>query len=1081
MRRSLIWMVLSGLMAASAASAETPAVIWWSAPVEPGELVQVHGGTWGTNPVVEVVALGDRSPGSPQAPGAPDFRKAERVHPVKVTETGVCFERPRDLPGALAAGRIVSDSGAASEPFVLNEPAVWWCEGDRGAEASPGGWLRFFGRCLSRDGKARAVLTRGARRVELNLSKRDVWSLDTTLPADLPAGPYEAFVHNGGGGKDGWRSAGPVVIAAAREVWKADRFDVTAYGAVPNDGMDDTLALQAALAAAATNGGGTVYLPRGRFQCNGTLEIPVCTLLRGESRETTELYWPDCDEPPEALIEGIRDFGIEDLFIHSGKYRNGIVCKTALVEPKDPESGRNVTIRRLRLKLLIDQYLIRNTAEIEKRSYLKGNALVIQDGRFVRVEDCDLYASKEGSTTLYFILEAEHLHIANCRINGSGWAVVGGDRVIFENNEAWNCTYSIAPVCRNLYWGRNRQHDLFTNNRESITHDGARTAFRGLVPARCDGTRLELDFGGPTPAYTRGADYWVGRDVQLVEGRGAGQTRTLLALSNNAVIVDRPWSIAPDATSRFVVAAERRHLLYVDNYTEDSSIAIQLYGGLTEGVLARNRCARSGGFVGFGMDYHGIIPLWFVQYLDNRILEGNGYRGPSNEVPPRDSVMEFRDHGGTNTLTRSCVIRRGVLHNNAHLGMAAANGLVENCVVSNADLGVSLARKDAGSVILRGNRFENVAEPLDPVALQQAVLHPCERALAMIAGAEASMGHPAPAAWNELKAELARTSSRLGIADPAATAIAQDGMLKAVRTLSAACGTNTLDARVARSLLGASVRTQDWDPGMTRLLTSEAATTASITFHAALAATAPPAACRVVFNEAPGWAFQSEPVRLAPGATADLKTDISAPAGPKGFFLLPATVEYVGDGWTLSFRDHLPTLTENRITQWIVAGPFECATNTPFDARSRVPDNPVNLRTVFDTRLGKQGWQALTNANVHGALAFSDLFGTNAQHATAVALSVLRVARPTTVRLAAYGSPALFMDGKRLGSDLPRCAWGSVSLAPGLHVLKAVVPAPEKKAAWQLRVYGEVAETCAPGDLVVLPAAEVLRMESLVP
>jgi hypothetical protein len=661
----------SVLLSLAALAQEKPSVFWWSAPVEPGELVQLHGGAWDTTAVVEVTTAKD------------NFAKALRLQPILVTDTGLCFEYPKSFDADKPARcRVVGADGRASEPFTLNEPTVWWVQGDLGADASPGGWLRVFGRCLDRDGRANAVLRNGTREFRLTVTQRDVWSLDTAIPDTLPPGTYTVAVSNGTGGRDGWRDAGTVTLRKPQEVWKADRYDVTAFGAIPNDGLDDTLALQAALAQAATNGGGVVYLPRGRFQCGATLQIPLRTLLCGESRETTSLYWPDCEEPPENLIEGTSAFGIQDLFIHAGKYRNGIVCKNQAASqhelggggPPTDSTPHDITVRRVRLKLLIDQYLIKNTAEYEKRAYLRGNGLVIRDARNVRVEDCDIYCSKEGSTTLYFVLSADYLLLRNCRINGSGWAVVGGDKVIVENNEAYNCTYSIAPVCRNLFWSRNRQHDLFTNNRESITHDGARTAFRGLLPARCEDVRVALDFGAEKVGYRNGPDYWIGREVQLVEGRGAGQTRTIVALTNNLVTLDRPWSVAPDATSRFVVAAERRHLLYVDNDTEDSSIAIQLYGGLTDGVLARNRSARSGDFRGFGMDYHGIIPLWYVQYLDNVIAEGNGYRGPSNEMPPRDAVMAFYDHGRDMTLTRSCVIRRALLRNNARVDITSAKG-----------------------------------------------------------------------------------------------------------------------------------------------------------------------------------------------------------------------------------------------------------------------------------------------------------------------------------------------------------------------------------------------------------------------
>jgi hypothetical protein len=1036
---------------------EKPAAVWWSTPVEPGELVQVHGGAWGTHPVIEVAGLAAHAPGKPRPALAPDFRKPQHVRPIKVTETGICFEYPRSVDAGLAACRIISDTGLVSEPFILNEPVVWWLHGDLGGDASPGGWLRLFGRCLSREGKARVVLTGQARPIELKLTKTDVWSLDAALPNDLAAGAYTAYVHNGGGGQDGWRNAGPVIVRPYQEVWKSDRFDVTRFGAIPNDGLDDTLALQAALAMASTNGGGTVYLPRGRFQCTGTLQIPERTLLRGESRETTQLYWPDCEEPPENLIEGTSAFGIEDLFIHAGKYRNGIVCKNESAGKHELGGGgritdatpHDITVRRVRLKLIIDQYLIKSTDEYEKRAYLRGNGLVIRDARFVRVEDCDLYASKEGSTTLYFVLSAEYLHIRNCRINGSGWAVVGGDKVIFENNDAINCTYSVAPVCRNLYWGHNSQHDLFTNNRESITHDGARTAFTGTLLAQCTGTRLALDFGTEKVSYRNGPDYWVGQNIQLVEGRGAGQTRTVTALTNNVVTIDRPWSITPDVTSRFVVAAERQHVLYVDNMTEDSSIAIQLYGGLTDGVLARNRCARSGGFLGFGMDYHGIIPLWFVQYLDNQILEGNGYRGPGNEMPPRDSVMSIIDHGGNErALTRSCVIRRGVLHNNARIEMASANGIIENCLVKNADTGISVSSKHAASVVLRGNRFENVAEPLDSVARQKAVMHPAERVLTLLAGAEAALGIKTPAAWGTLKTSLERAKNSTDGNDPAADTDARGALLQALRALSAANNaTNVYDACVAESLLGASLRIQNWDSGMTRLLASEAAAEATVTLLAGLAPTAPESACAVTFADVPGWHFPSNAAaRLAPNVTTEIRLPMRSPAGPKGYFRLPATFTFSGDGWSFSCRDALRTLTQNRICQWVATD--------------------------------GHGWRPVTNITVHGAMSLRTLLGSRPIGSTVTAVAVLRVTRPTPLRFDFEGPVQLTIDSTRIGTAIQRGTWGNVALAPGDHILKAVFTL--KNSGEDLfKVSCEIAETCLPGDLVILPATDVLGMNAL--
>ena len=48
--------------------------------------------------------------------------------------------------------------------------------------------------------------------------------------------------------------------------WKI--FDVTAFGAVPNDGKSDKAAVVAAIAAAEKNGSGIVFFPKGRFRVN---------------------------------------------------------------------------------------------------------------------------------------------------------------------------------------------------------------------------------------------------------------------------------------------------------------------------------------------------------------------------------------------------------------------------------------------------------------------------------------------------------------------------------------------------------------------------------------------------------------------------------------------------------------------------------------------------------------------------------------------------------------------------------------------------------------------------------------------
>jgi hypothetical protein len=68
-------------------------------------------------------------------------------------------------------------------------------------------------------------------------------------------------------------------------------FSVLDFGAKADAVTDNTEPFQQALDAMSTAGGGTVFVPRGRYVIKGTLRIPVSVTLRGE--------WaaPDKDKP----------------------------------------------------------------------------------------------------------------------------------------------------------------------------------------------------------------------------------------------------------------------------------------------------------------------------------------------------------------------------------------------------------------------------------------------------------------------------------------------------------------------------------------------------------------------------------------------------------------------------------------------------------------------------------------------------------------------------------------------------------------------------------------------------------------
>ena len=82
-----------------------------------------------------------------------------------------------------------------------------------------------------------------------------------------------------------------------------DIFDITQFGATPDDDTDDTAAMEEALAACGEAGGGTVFVPKGVFLISRRgaespiLEVPSDTTIRGEGNASTIKY-------TEAVNEG---------------------------------------------------------------------------------------------------------------------------------------------------------------------------------------------------------------------------------------------------------------------------------------------------------------------------------------------------------------------------------------------------------------------------------------------------------------------------------------------------------------------------------------------------------------------------------------------------------------------------------------------------------------------------------------------------------------------------------------------------------------------------------------------------------
>ena len=719
-------MFLMNVFCALITATATPATVtplWGSEPVGPGETALLFGEGMSNVTTVEMALAGGSEPES-----------WVELEPIQVSDRSVKVVIPKDwkigvyawraesrTSGSLVNGQAARSTTGNSRKAFLNRPHLWWVQGDDGTTASPGGWLRAFGKCLAFEGSTPKVILRNRqtkRELPLISDETSPYALKASIPADLAEGHYEVLVHNGLGG--GWSREMELEVRQSAP-WPDTLFNVVEFGAVGNDGKDDTEAIRKAIEAARKAGGGVVYFPRGRYRLSGELHLPRFVVLKGERQELVMLYWDDTDSPPEALIRGTDSFGIENLTIACANYVHVIVGNMG----SDPNSG-DVFIKRVRVRVNI--YLHLKTPQKINERFMKapefgsshGGDLIRLGGRNVEITDSDLY----GSGRALFLSKVRSGYVArNTFYNGRwGWySISGSDRLIFERNDiiggdlmstggGLNCLDGSA-YSQNVYFAHNVFRNLFGWDREAMTSDAGGGAYLGGVDS-CDGTKLVLS---DDAAWQKKGD-WKGAAVFILGGKGAGQYRRIVRYKGRAIELERPWDVEPDATSEVSVTMFHNHYLIIGNEFYDATIAVQFYGNSIEHIVAQNQSTRAGGFHNLGLLYAGgVQPSWFVQYLDNEILEGNGLKGPLNQYPPLDShiaVMGHQTPEHKSPLTRCTVIRRNRLHNNARIevGGFCEDVVIEHNSIENSDVGISV-EKTAKGVLFRENSFLNVTTP----------------------------------------------------------------------------------------------------------------------------------------------------------------------------------------------------------------------------------------------------------------------------------------------------------------------------------------------------------------------------------
>ncbi len=1038
-------------------AAEKPVVLWSSSPVNPGETIVLFGGNW--NASAKVVL--------------DNGKESRTVEPLSVTETGINVVSPKDWAETIISGRVLCD-GRQSEPFFINKPKVWWLQGDWGSEASPDGWIRIFGTGLYLDSGTTKIILRGKNGQQRALgwdpqAMQSRWTVAAELK-NLEEGEYDVLIENGFETETMEKTlAGKIRVAKHEEVWKTDMFNVVDFGAIPNDGLDDTRAVKAALEAITKNEGGILYFPRGRFQINEMLTIPPNTLIKGASRELSQLYWPDTYTPPEALIRGTHSFGITDLTITSGNHLDGIVSNTL----EDKENG-NITLDNVCIRLLFTQYLYITPEETWRRTKVLHHKRVLRlGGDFVRITGCDIHTQGGGE----FEIGATNAYIAHNRFSKGliGWNGFNGKRMIFMMNDFAGpcCTsfYGRRDGSSDIYWGENKQPQNFDgNNRESITGDGR---FHTYLDTAVSWEPTAVVVKPIT--WQRGVDLWRNGKIQLLNGKGVGQIRTITKIDGNRIEFDRPWDIQPDTETLVSIATLRERFLYVNNETGDSSIGLQFYGSMVEGIVADNTFTRTGGV---NADAMAAEPGWFTQILNNTIVEGNAYRGPRNEVPATDAHFAFLDHSPPGPLkysqVRAGIMRCNDLWTNSRITVRGpVDGiLLENNTIKSSDVGISVAA-DSKNVVLRGNRFEDVSKPYQIVS-ESVLLTPKEEIAAAISGASTMLGDAVPKMWTEILVKLDAPDDNQPADSLRKQAI--ELLENATKILAESRNGKPVSAEVVDVLLGAVPQTPNWSTTDKFLKNGDEGK------FPLLLRVLDNARIPVSITLAPepgwlpdGWTFEVSKFNTEPGKHCDRLAVITKPAGKTPLLAIPLRGEISGKDWKLPFT---MTLKDRGAVQfvgdWLVAGPIPNTTGKNMDSIFELPKLKIDPKGKFKTVDGEGSWTPCPLEG--GRLDFGKRFGLDTD-AVVYAISAVEAKRPIQVRFSYTNNCLLYVNSNPVGTTLGRGQWGCVNLNEGINTLMLVSIGDKKRKEWKVgQAEIRMVDPLRPGDLTTVSCERLAEL-----
>jgi hypothetical protein len=185
-----------------------------------------------------------------------------------------------------------------------------------------------------------------------------------------------------------------------------------------------------------------------------------------------------------------------------------------------------------------------------------------------------------------------------------------------------------------------------------------------------------------------------------------GQWRDITSHQGRAWGIDRPFSPAPDVNSTVTIFPFNGRVLVIGNYFEDANWVNAGYGASTEVIYAENELVRCAEMMNYGLFTHeSYLPSWRVQFLDNRIMEGQTKVSTTGNGHKTENPFP---------LTSAAIHRRQTIEADNSGSLVIGGNLndviVEDCTVKNP-YSVIKASGPVKGVLFRNNHGAGSAAP----------------------------------------------------------------------------------------------------------------------------------------------------------------------------------------------------------------------------------------------------------------------------------------------------------------------------------------------------------------------------------